>query len=215
MMVQDSLLQRGVYRVTRLLVRCVAVWLFRLRCRGRHQLPSSGGALICSNHQSHIDPVVIGMCCDRQLHYLARKSLFRVAPFAALIRFYGAISIDRDGVGLTGIKGILRYLKNDRLVLIFPEGTRSRDGRVAALKPGLCALARRAQVPLIPIALDGAFEVLPRGRWWPRRTTVRVCFGDPIWPRSMTSFDDEALLRELRRRIVDCYAQVRRERTGT
>ena len=213
-MVQDSVLQRSVYRVTRLLTRCMAVWLFRLRCHGRGHLPLRGGALICSNHQSHIDPVVIGLCCDRQLHYLARKSLFRFAPFAALIRFYGAISIDRDGVGLTGIKSILRYLKRDRLVLMFPEGTRSRDGCVGSLKPGLCAVARRAQVPLVPVALDGAFEVLPRGRWWPQRTSVRVCFGAPIWPQSVAAIGDEAVLQELRRRIVDCHARIQSERAG-
>ena len=211
-MAHGSLLQRRVYGATRLLTRCMAVWLFRLRCRGRGHLPERGGALICSNHQSHIDPVVIGLCCDRQLIYLARKSLFRFGPFAWLIRFYGAISIDRDGTGLTGIKGILRHLKSERMVLMFPEGTRSRDGQVTSFKPGLCALARRARVPLVPVALDGAYEVLPRGRWWPRRTTVRVCFGPPIWPEAMKGVGDEALLQEIYRRIVDCHNQVRSER---
>ncbi|MEE3371932.1 MAG: lysophospholipid acyltransferase family protein [Planctomycetota bacterium] len=213
-MAHGSLLQRGVYSTTRIVTRCLAVWLFRLRCRGRGHLPERGGALICSNHQSHIDPVVIGLCCDRQLIYLARKSLFRFGPFAWLIRFYGAISIDRDGAGLTGIKGILRHLKKERLVLMFPEGTRSRDGQVAPFKPGLCALARRARVPLVPVALDGAFDVLPRGRWWPRRTTVRVCFGPPIWPEAMADVEDEELLQDIYRRILECHERVRRERSG-
>ncbi|MBB75935.1 MAG: 1-acyl-sn-glycerol-3-phosphate acyltransferase [Planctomycetaceae bacterium] len=211
-MAQRSLFQRGVYSATRIVTRCLAVWLFRLRCRGRGQVPASGGALICCNHQSNIDPVVIGLCCDRQLIYLARKSLFRFGPFACLIRFYGAISIDRDGAGLTGIKGILRQLKKERLVLMFPEGTRSRDGQIAPFKPGLCALARRARVPLVPVALDGAYDVLPRGRWWPRRTTVRVSFGPPIWPDAMNGVDDEELLQDVYRRIVACHERLRRER---
>jgi 1-acyl-sn-glycerol-3-phosphate acyltransferase len=90
-------------------------------------------------------------------------------------------------------------------VLIFPEGTRTRDGNVAQLKPGFCSLARRAAVPLVPAAIDGAYQAWPRERPFPRLSVIHICFGEPILPDQVAGLTDQQLLAEVQRRIVDCH----------
>lgn len=166
-----------------------------------------------SNHQSNMDPVLVGLAAKRRLNYLARETLFGFAPFRWLIQSLDAIAIDREGLGLSGLKETLRRLKRGELVLMFPEGTRTRDGEFAPLKPGFCALARRANVPLVPVAVAGAFEAWPRSRMLPRPSAVRVQFGPPLWPSDIARLDDEALLAEVERRLKECFAMAR-QRNG-
>ena len=100
--------------------------------RGRETLPEEGALLVCCNHQSHFDPVVVGLARDRRLNFLARDKLFALAPFRWLIQSLDAIPIDREGVGLAGIKETLKRLKRGEMVVVFPEGTRTDDGSVEA-----------------------------------------------------------------------------------
>lgn len=190
----------------------LAVVVFRIRCFGREHVPPSGGGLVMSNHQSNMDPVLVGLATNRRLNYLARETLFAFAPFRWLIKSLDAIAIDREGLGLAGLKETLRRLKRGELVLIFPEGTRTRDGEIAPLKSGFCAVARRANVPLLPVAVAGAFESWPRTRLLPRRTVLRVQFGPPLWPSDIEQLDDAALVAEIERRMRACYERARESR---
>jgi len=165
---------------------------------------------VLSNHQSNLDPVLIGLACDRRLNYLARVTLFRFAPFRWLIASLDAIPIDRDGLGLNGLKETLRRLKRGEMVLIFPEGTRTSDGEVASLRPGFSALAKRARVPLVPVAIDGAFRAWPRSRALPRLATIEIEFGPPLMPDELQSYDERQLVDEVDRRIRRCHRQARR-----
>jgi 1-acyl-sn-glycerol-3-phosphate acyltransferase len=163
--------------------------------------------LILSNHQSHLDPMLIGPACPRQLNYLARRTLFDFAPLGWLMSSVGTIPLDRDGVGVGGLKETLRCLKQDKGVLIFPEGTRSRDGQIAPLKPGFSALARRTRVPIVPVAIAGAFEAWPRSSPFPRPGVVHIQFGTPISPAEAEAFDERDLVIEVERRIRACHAE--------
>jgi 1-acyl-sn-glycerol-3-phosphate acyltransferase len=211
-MAERSYFKRFGYNAIRVLARLAGVVAFRIRCHGRRLLPADGGALICANHQSFMDPVLIGLACDRRLNYLARKSLFDIAPLRWLIEFLDAIPIDRDGLGLEGLKETLRRLKRGEMVLIFPEGTRTTDGRVAPLKPGFCSLARRGKAPLVPVGIDGAFDAWPRSSPWPLPAVIHVCIGEPITPEQAATFDDDQLVAELHRRILACHTLARRGR---
>ena len=131
------------YIFIRSFFRIIGVCLFRYRCYGRGHMPEQGPLLICSNHQSYFDPIVVGIGFNPMPTYLARKTLFRFPLFGWLIAYLEAIPIDRDGMGLGGFKNSLRRLKRGEMVVIFPEGTRSPDGNVGPLKPGFVALARR------------------------------------------------------------------------
>ena len=204
-----SLPKRLWYDFLRVVCRIAAVVTFGIRCEGRQYIPPSGPALVLSNHQSHLDPVLVGLACDRRLNYLARQTLFRFAPFRWLINSLDAIPIDREGLGLAGLKETLRRLKRGEMVLIFPEGTRTEDGEVAAIKPGFCALAKRAKAPLLPVAMEGAWHSWPKHSLFPRRTVIHVQFGPPIRPDEITAFSDRELVEEVERRIRACHEQAR------
>lgn len=206
---QRTLAQRLGYRGFRIAARLIGVTLFRLRTLGREHFPSAGAGLICANHQSYFDPVLVGLCCDRRLNYLARESLFRVPVLGSVIRFLDAIPIDRDGMGLGGLKETLKRLKRGELVLIFPEGTRSSDGEMSPLKPGFCAVARRSNAPLIPVGIDGAYQAWPRNQRWPNLSTIHIIIGEPILPTEFETMTDDELVAELERRIRACHAAAR------
>jgi 1-acyl-sn-glycerol-3-phosphate acyltransferase len=208
-MAERSLGKRLWYDLLQLVCQLTAVVAFRIRARGQHRFPAAGGVLVLSNHQSNLDPVLVGISVPRRLNYLARETLFGFAPFRWLIRSLDAIPIDRDGFGLAGIKETLRRLKRGEAVLVFPEGTRSSDGEIAPLKPGLCAIARRSGAALVPVAIEGAYAAWPRRRKLPRRSTIRVEIGPPITPAEVATMDDDALMAEIERRIRACFAQAR------
>ncbi len=200
-----SLGKRLFYEVLWITSRVLGVVLYRIRVENRELVPASGGALVLSNHQSNFDPVLVGLACDRRLNFLARQSLFHIPGFRQLIEVLDAIPIDREGTGLSGLKETLRRLKRGELVLIFPEGTRTTDGAVGRLKPGFCALARRAGVPLVPMAIDGAYAAWPRRQPLPRLGKIRIVFGKPIEPAEIERLDDGQLLAEVEERIRACH----------
>ena len=206
---QRSFLHLVVYDALRVMARLFAVWFYGLRIVGRENWPPSGGGLVCANHQSYVDPPLVGLTCPRRMNYLARDSLFRVPVLAQVIHFLDAIPIDREGGGLAGLKETLRRLRAGELVLVFPEGTRTRDGEVAPLKPGFIAVARRSRVPLIPVALDGAYQAWPRTAPLPRLSRLVVVIGDPIWPEQVAALSDEELVAELEQRILLCHETAR------
>jgi 1-acyl-sn-glycerol-3-phosphate acyltransferase len=206
---ERTLAQRVGYDVLRVMARFVAVWLFGLRVEGREHWPANGGGLICSNHQSHFDPPLVGLTCDRRMNYLARDTLYKVPLLKQAIHFLDAIPIDREGGGLAGLKETLKRLKAGELVLIFPEGTRTHDGEVAPLKPGFIAVARRSRAPLIPVAIDGAFQAWPRTSWLPRLSRLAVVIGEPIPPDQIAELADDDLLAELEQRILTCHSAAR------
>src|SRR5262245_48127074 len=209
---QRTLSQRLVYDAFRVLARMVGVGLYGPRLAARDHGPASGGGLVCANHQSMFDPPLVGLTCPRRMNYLARDTLFRVPVLSQLIAFLDAIPIDREGGGLAGLKETLRRLKASELVLIFPEGTRTRDGNVAPLKPGFISVARRSRVPLIPVGLDGAYQAWPRTASFPRLGRIALSIGEPVSPEQVTALTDDELLAELQRRILSCHALARQLR---
>jgi 1-acyl-sn-glycerol-3-phosphate acyltransferase len=110
-----------------------------------------------------------------------------------LIRSLGAVPIDRERGGLGGIKATLQLLKAGEAVLVFPEGTRSRDGRLQPLMPGFCTLARRGGATVVPVAIDGAFAAMPRGSRFPRPWPIRLTFCRAILPDEQMRLSDEEL----------------------
>jgi len=200
-----SWVQRLSYALFRIFSRTVTVGWYELHAEGRHHLPSEGGGLILSTHQSVLDPVLVGLLCNRRLNYLARKTLFRSRLFAAIIRHLDAIEIDREGGGLGGLKETLHRLRRGELVLMFPEGTRTKNGQVQEIKPGFIAVARRSKVPLIPVAIVGAFDVLPKGKKLPRRRTIKMVVGESLKPEEIEKIDDQELLVRLQASIEACH----------
>ena len=207
-----SLHQWLFYRTVRAVLSIVAVFVFHLRCLGRENTHIPGGALILSTHQSHFDPVLVGVAFNEHLNFLAKRSLFKSRLFGALLSLLNTIELDRDRSGLAGLKETLKRLKHGEKVVIFPEGTRSSDGLIAPLKPGFLSVARRGRVPLIPVAITGAFDALPRGSRVPLRYPMRVAIGQAISAEQVASLDDDGVLALLTQRLHQCYQQAQASR---
>jgi len=156
--------------------------------------------LVC-NHQSFLDPVLATMALPREACYMARDSLFRRRLFKRLIESLNAFPIRRSAADLTAVKGALRRLKQGMALVMFPEGTRTLDGRVGPMLPGLGTIARKAAVPIVPTLIDGAFQAWPRGRALPRPGSVIVEYGPPIRPAEFADLTAEELVALLRNRL--------------
>lgn len=204
--------KRLFYYVSRAFCRVFAILLFRYRAEGSEHIPDTGAALVCANHQSYFDPVVVGIAFRRRLNYLARKTLFRSRMFGWLINYLDAIPIDRDGMGIGGLKETMRRLKRDEMVLIFPEGTRTHDGQLQTIRPGFLVVARRCRVPLIPVCADGAFQAWPRQATFPRLTRIRTVIGEPISAETIAELDDDQVIKLLTERMRACFETAQKMR---
>ncbi len=207
-----SFARRAWYFFMRFVVGSIGLTYFRLRCSGREQVPKAGGCLLLANHQSHLDPPLVGLAMPRPISYVARETLFRNPVFGALLRSLNAVPIDREGLGLSGLKETMRRLKRGEIVLLFPEGTRTADGAVQPLRPGFSALVRRCGVPIVPVGIDGAFQAWPRSAKFPRPGRVQVVIGTPITIEHTRELDDRELVQLVYDRLRACHAEARARR---
>jgi 1-acyl-sn-glycerol-3-phosphate acyltransferase len=191
------------------------------RWKGTHHVPKTGQVLVIANHQSFFDPWIVGMAVKRQLVYLARKTLFKNPLFGAIIRSLNAVPIDQDGVGKEGIKTVLEQLGRGKAVLVFPEGTRTEDGLMHELKPGIHLLIKRAQTPIVPVGIAGAYDAWPIWRGYPipaplflppGKATMAVVIGRPLDGRHFASLPREQSLAELFEQIHQVQHQAERLR---
>jgi 1-acyl-sn-glycerol-3-phosphate acyltransferase len=183
--------------------------LFRYRFSGKPHVPLTGPVLLVANHQSNLDPVLIGLACPRQLKYLARVGLF-FWPFSWWIRALGATPIDR-GSAISGIKTTLKLLKDGNAVVVFPEGSRTFDGFMSPLLPGFCILARRSGATIVPAAIDGAFQALPRGAALPRPRRITLAFAPKITREQYAQLSDEELTALVTQRLRDAGCKMKCE----
>ncbi len=179
----------------------VFILLFSGRAWGHRRVPRRGGVLLVSNHQSYFDPMLATLALPRQCGYMARESLFRRRLFRAVIESLNAFPVRRGTADLRGIKEALRRLRDGYAVLLFPEGTRSASGRMGDIQPGIALLAKRAGVPVVPVAIEGAYGVWPRGRALPRGGTIHVRYGEPFPAGQVAAMSAEELVAQCRRRI--------------
>jgi len=187
-MAHGSLARRTWYRMWRGTLRLTGVAAFRIRHTGIHNIPPEGPAVIAANHQSFIDPPLIGMGARRTLHYIARKSLLGFAPFDWFILSLNAVPLDQEGSALRGIKDALEVLKRDGALLIFPEGSRTLDGEIAPFLPGIRPLATRGKATIVPTAIAGAFQSMPIGSPLPKPLPIHIHFGEPIRPEEFDRY---------------------------
>jgi 1-acyl-sn-glycerol-3-phosphate acyltransferase len=210
---QRSWEYRVWYALARRVCQVFAVGLYRVRYSGRENIPPEGGVLVVANHQSHFDPPLVGMGCMREMNYLARESLFAIRPLRWVMNCFDAIPIKRDGLGLEGIKETLRRLKRGEMVLMFPEGTRTWDGQVGPFRPGFTTLALRSDACILPVGIEGAYQVWPRWRRFPDLVgRIHVHYGPVILPEQIRSYaqHERQLVEEVRNRVRACLAVLRR-----
>lgn len=207
---RPSLIGRRWYDFANLLAFPFYFCGFSYRYSGRANVPRRGPVLLVSNHQSMLDPVLIGASTNRYLTYLARSTLFSQPVIGPLIKSLNAIPIDR-GMGKDGIQLVLDRLKLGQSVLMFPEGERTHTGGVQPLKPGVSLLIRRVGCPIVPVGVAGCFAAwnrfMKRPHWSPPflqagPSTIGVALGPPIPPERYSGKDRDWILEDLRQHLV-------------
>lgn len=181
--------------------------VFGFRTMGRQHLPTDGNAIFLSTHQSMLDPVLVGLVFNGRLNYIARKSLFHQPLFAFLIRLLDAIEIDRERGGLAGLREMMKRLNDEKMVLIFPEGTRTTDGEIGELKLGFSPIARKTKAALVPMAISGAINVLPRKSKFPQRHPIALVVGKPISYDQLKSLNENDLKVRLKDQLDRCKSE--------
>jgi 1-acyl-sn-glycerol-3-phosphate acyltransferase len=168
--------------------------------QGRERVPRHGGLIVASNHISFWDPPMIGSACPRELHYLAKDELFRTPVLGAMIRAYHAIPIRRGVADLAGMSRAIETVRGGAALLLFPEGSRMRDGELHPARPGVGLMAVHADVPIVPCFVTGTDRP---GRWWHRGARVRIAFGEARAWRDLAGEGDLAPGRALYQRVGD------------
>jgi len=170
-----------VYRAAWPLARFLLHLLFGYRTEGAEKVPEKGPVILAANHLSILDPIAIGAGIKRPVSFLARADVFRLPVLSWLLPWLYAIPVERGIGDLSAIKGAIRALERGMAFGIFPEGTRSRSGRLQPFKTGVAAIAFRTGSPVVPVAVVGSEKAWPVGRKLFRlRQPIRVVYGDPI-----------------------------------
>lgn len=150
---------------------------FRLRVIGAERVPASGRVILASNHCCYADPVFIGVSTRRVLHFLAKREAFDWFLFGPLIRRLNALPISRGAADLKALSSLEKALRREGAILMFPEGTRRKDGRLGPARSGVGFVAARTCAPVVPICISGTARVL-RTLFGGRRVVVH--FGTPV-----------------------------------
>jgi len=192
---------KKIYRWTHGIAQPLLKRLVKFEVKGQEHIPSSVGAIVMSNHVSYLDPIFLGAAVPRELHYIARDNLFRVKLWGDFITYFNAFPIKRGKPDFKALRKTLSILKENKLLLMFPEGTRSVDGTLGEALEGAGFIVYRSNAPVIPAFVKGTEIILPRHAKGIKRAKVSVSFGPAIE------------LTELRniRRAREAYKPIARE----
>ncbi len=188
---------------------CLSMFGIKTRLFGRHLEPSEGGVVFVSNHQSFLDPPVVGCATKRPMSFMARDSLFKVPPFGRMFRNLNCIPVKRGTADMTAIRESMRRIKSGGMMTIFPEGTRSEDGIIKPFLPGVSMLAQRAADWVVPVCVDGAHEIWPRHQLFPSSGQIVAQFGKPIDARTIRKQPSDEFLADIRERIIQLQHEIR------
>ena len=184
--------------------RTVYLTFFRCRFFNTERVPTKGPVILASNHASFLDPPLVGSGLKRGINYLARESLFRFPVVGWVLHRWQSVPVDREGGGAKGLKAILDRLLNGGAIILFPEGTRTSDGKLQPARSGIGLTVIKSNAPVVPVHVFGTFEAFNRHMRFPRPHRLIVKYGRPM------------LFEELRaeaktcskQRLKDIYQQV-------
>jgi len=187
-----------VYRFLRGLSWCVLKSYNRMSVEGAERIPAVGGVVLAANHTTHLDIPILSCVTGRHVAFVARDTLDGARWLSFVMRQCRAVLIKRGTADTRAIRAMVEHLDAGDCVAIYPEGTRSRDGRLGEIKAGALLAARMGKVPIVPVGIEGGYAMLNRSMILPRPARIRVRVGDPIDPGAPDALAQlEAALRTL------------------
>ena len=195
-MLQERLRARWFW-LARWICKVFCILFFRVRTYGRDNVPDKGAFILISNHQSYLDPIFCVGPLKRPSSFVARDSLFSNWFFGPLIASVNAIPVKRGQADLPAMRKVIDKLTKGGGLCLFPEGTRTSDGKIAPLKPGIGFLCRRGKAVIVPVVIDGAFECWPRHKQIFSSGSILVCYGKVITAEQARNMSDRKLAKVL------------------
>ena len=153
---------------------------FRWRVYNAERVPLEGAVILASNHASYLDPPLVGSGIKRSINYLAREDLFDFPVMGWVLRHWQVVPVDREGGGAAGLRAILDRLLKGGAIILFPEGTRTRDGKLQPARSGIGLTVIKSTAPVVPVRVFGTFEAYGRHQRLPRPRRVAVKYGQPM-----------------------------------
>ncbi len=198
------------------LVQIFAYDRFRLRVSGLERLPASGPYILSSNHQSFLDPVIMGSVLPwpvfRQVFSVGTSEIFGSGFMRQLARWLRVVVVDPDANLVPAMRAGAFGLRQGRILILYPEGERSIDGTPRTFKKGAAILSIHQQAPIVTVAIEGFYEAWPRGKFFQKFAPLRIQFGDPLYPPPESQASEAAyenLTSELRTRVVQMWQELR------
>jgi len=188
------------YRIVRNFFAAILATTCGIRATGQANIPANGPAMMMANHASFYDTFVLGIAQQRMIDFMARSGLF-LPVLGPLIKSMGGFPIQRDGGGAAGVKETLKRLKIGCLIGLFPEGTRTPDGRLQPLRPGIANIARKSGSQILCVGIHGAFEAWPRSQPLPGSYPMHVHYEPPLTPEEIAGKTEEELMDLLRLKL--------------
>src|SRR5579864_5092340 len=161
--------------------RTLYLTVFRCRFFNSERVPEKGPVILASNHASFLDPPLVGSGLKRGINYLARESLFRFPVVGWVLHRWQSVPVDREGGGAKGLKAILERLLQGGAIILFPEGTRTRDGRLQPARSGIGLTVIKSKAAVVPARVFGTFEAYGRHTKIPRPHGIAVKYGRPLY----------------------------------
>ncbi len=179
------------YSFARAVVAVYVCLFYRLKLTGTENIPKEGGAILCSNHMSNFDPIVLAVYLKRQVSYMAKTELFKNKLFGKILLAVGAFPVDRDSQDMVSYKKAIKNLKEGKLLGIFVQGTRQKEIDVKTGRTGAAFFALKAGVPIIPVGISGTYKLFSK---------ITVNFGEPV---ALDNFKDAKLKTEVLNEITE------------
>jgi 1-acyl-sn-glycerol-3-phosphate acyltransferase len=195
------------------LIKLLARIFFRLRVVHRERMINHGPVILAANHQSFLDPPLVGSASNRAIFFLARRSLLDGWFLGWILPKLNVVPVDSEsGKDRTALKALIRILRAGEGTLVFPEGQRSPDGKLQPAQPGLGLVIAKTLVPVVPMRIFGAYEAWPIHEKWPRPGRVTVVVGEPIYfTQADVGAGDKEGYQRLSQRVMDAIAAIKIE----
>lgn len=186
--------------------RAAFKFYFGWRVYNAERVPLQGPVILASNHASFLDPPLVGAGLHRAINYLARENLFRFPVLGWVLRNWNTVPVDREGGGAKGLKAILARLLDGGGIILFPEGTRTRDGKLQPARSGIGLTVIKSTAPVVPVRVFGTYEAYGRHLRLPRPRRVSVKYGRPMQfeqLRSEARVCSKSRLKQIYQQVAD------------